>query len=102
MTSGLLALLELLGLGHRFAQHEDHRNDQATDQEGYAPAPCEHVLGRKDGREPYAKQRDENHGDLLAARLPAHVETLVARRRDFREINRHATKLDAGRETLDH
>ena len=47
-----------------------------------------------------AEQRREHDRDLLARRLPAHIEALVAGRRHLGEIDRHAAELDAGGEAL--
>ena len=43
----------------------------------------------------------EDHGDLLARRLPGAIEAAVARGGDLGEVDGHAAEFDAGREALD-
>src|SRR5207237_8188247 len=73
---------ELAGLLERTAQAEKERNDGAADEQRHAPAPLGHRRGRERLVEDHADQRREHHGHLLARRLPAHIERLVAGRRD--------------------
>ena len=47
-----------------------------------------------------ADQRRHDDSHLLAGGLPAGIEAFIARRGDFREIDRHSAKLDARREPL--
>ncbi len=81
-------------------QEEDQWNDQASHEEGNAPAPGGHGVGRHHLGEDVAEDRGHEDRDLLARRLERGVEAAIAGRGDLREIHRHAAELDAGREAL--
>ncbi len=94
------ARLEFFGLLQGAAQPKQKGNDRATDEQRHAPAPRRHLLLLQCPAQEYADQRCEHHGDLLAARLPADIETLVARRGDFRQVDRDGAQLHPRREAL--
>jgi hypothetical protein len=83
------------GLFERSPEPEEERDDQAPDEQGHAPAPGRHRGWRERLIQQHAQERGEHHGRLLAGRLPADIEALVAGRRDLREIDRHAAELHA-------
>ena len=91
---------ELLRFLQRPAKDVEHRDDRAADEERDAPAPAGGRFGRHQVGDRIAEQRGEHDRDLLARRLPADVEALVAGRRHLRQIDRDAAELDAGRESL--
>src|SRR6058998_1232237 len=74
-----LAREELPCFGERSAYHEQERNDEAAQQQGYPPAPRIHLHACKRRTQYYAQQGGEDDRALLARVLPAYVETLVAR-----------------------
>ena len=49
----------------------------------------------KRGVQRIANQRRHDDSHLLAGGLPAGIEAFIARRGDFRQIDRHPAKLDA-------
>ncbi|EEF27650.1 conserved hypothetical protein, partial [Ricinus communis] len=84
----------------RAAQEEQHRHDQAADEERDAPAPRADRVRAHHLVQAEAQRRRHHHRHLLAGRLPADVKALVARRRHLGQVHRHAAQLHAGRETL--
>src|ERR1039457_4143225 len=89
------ARLELFGLEKRAPQDEDERHDRAADEERNAPSPRGDVVRRHPEVKPVTERSGNNDGDLLARRLPTGVETLVAGRRHFSEVDRYAAELGA-------
>jgi hypothetical protein len=78
-----------------------HRRDQHADDEGHAPAPALHGLGRQRGREHAHHDRAEQHAQALARELPARHVAAVGRRGVLDQQRGRCAHLAAGREALD-
>ena len=96
----MLARREFRGFLEGSPDQEDERDNQAADEERDAPPPCIQLLGSQEIRQGVAEYAGKDDGDLLAARLPGHIKSLVSGRGDFRQIDRHAAELDASRKAL--
>src|SRR6202035_1337511 len=91
---------ELRGFLERSRDHVDERDDQAADEERDTPPPGGQLLRSQQIRQGVAEYTGKDDGDLLAARLPGHIKSLVSGCGDFRQVHRHPAELDAGREAL--
>ena len=95
-----LSRREFLRLLERGADPVQERHDRAADEERDAPAPVVGGLRRHQVGDRIAEQRGDDDRDLLARRLPAHIEALASGRRHLRQVDRNAAELDAGGEAL--
>src|SRR5258708_26864072 len=96
----VFASYEFIGFLERRPEPEEKWDDYAAEKKGDAPAPLLHFFRRKNGVQNDANGSGEHHRNLLAAGLPAYVETFVARSGDFGEIHGDAAEFHASRKTL--
>ena len=96
----VLACREVLGLLQRTADPEHKGQNQATDDEGHAPAPIPHLRRAQVLVDQVAQDGREHDRHLLAGRLPAHIKAFASGRGDFRQIDRHPAQFNPGRKAL--
>ena len=87
-------------LFQRPPQQENKGDDEATDEERNAPAPCRDCIRGDQFTQHEPDDGGDENGDLLAGGLERRVESAVAGRRYLGEIDRYAAEFDAGGLTL--
>ncbi len=97
----MAASRERFRLGKGATDDEHQRNNQAPNQERHAPAPGIPLRFAEKSVKGDAHGCREHHSQLLAGRLPAHIEASMSRRGDFGQVNRHASELNPRRQSLD-
>ncbi len=96
----MFTFAERFGLFQHPADIEQEWHNQTADYKRDTPAPLRHRLFRQQMIQHKTQQSSKDDRNLLAARLPADEKAFASFGRDFGQIDRHATQLNARREAL--